>query len=650
VLGAIATGGLLTTVLVAVPLASTIASASPPAAYTTTDVQWMTANEPGTAASCLNGSPDANGDVVNCNIYPDADAVWLNGGPTQSIGGTGDYFFAVLDPGGQANPNDLTSDLLSTDSHDNRTFHVDGSGNVTYLGTHAFDQSENKIQLSPYNPTLNPGGVYILAICSLSGGYPVNPSECKYDAFKVNPPSTCTSDCGVVPGADPTVTKTADGAYIDTFAWGITKAVDKTKVNTSGSTATFNYTVDVTHDGGTISGVSVTGLIDVNNPNFDSSFNTSPVILDSVTDQLSDQTNCSVDTSGTQTVTVNGGQVAASSLVLNSFDNYFPYTCTLAALPQGELDNTATAYWSAQTLSNNDQLADGSADFTFFSVAFTGTNVHQTIVPTDTFGLSGTTGVTTNLCVLDPTQPCTLDATTAASPVEYKYSRTVNVTKDRCVSYTNTAVTTTGPSDSKTVTVCGPVAGGLTMGFWQNKNGQGIITSGATTSGVCNSGTYLRTYNPFQNLSSTATCAAVASYVTTVIKAANAGGASMNAMLKAQMLSTALDVFFSTPGNDKVAAFNGGNTVSLGGVNVDLTKVCNMLDGSGGSGACSGTYGNTAFAFGGTPTCQTVSQLLTYAASQSNPGGTIWYNQVKATQGLAKNTFDAINNQAALTC
>jgi len=42
-----------------------------------------------------------------------------------------------------------------------------------------------------------------------------------------------------------------------------------------------------------------------------------------------------------------------------------------------------------------------------------------------------------------------------------------------------------------------------------------------------------------------------------------------------------------------------------------------------------------------------LSDLLTYAASQSNAGGSTWYGQVKATQGLAKDTFDAINNQVA---
>jgi len=41
--------------------------------------------------------------------------------------------------------------------------------------------------------------------------------------------------------------------------------------------------------------------------------------------------------------------------------------------------------------------------------------------------------------------------------------------------------------------------------------------------------------------------------------------------------------------------------------------------------------------------------MLTYAASKSNAGGSVWYGQVKATQELAKDAFDAINNGVALS-
>ena len=183
------------------------------------------------------------------------------------------------------------------------------------------------------------------------------------------------------------------------------------------------------------------------------------------------------------------------------------------------------------------------------------------------------------------------------------------------------------------------------MGFWQNKNGQGIIIAGASTSGVCNSGTWLRGYAPFQDLSATATCAQVGTYVTNVIKAANASGSSMNPMLKAQMLATSLDVYFSSSalGGNKISA-----PVPIGGVSIDLTKICKMIDGSGGVATCSAAYEDVSGAFGGT-TSKTVSEMLTYAAGQSNDAGTTWYGQSKSTQQLAKDAFDAINNQVAFS-
>ena len=62
---------------------------------------------------------------------------------------------------------------------------------------------------------------------------------------------------------------------------------------------------------------------------------------------------------------------------------------------------------------------------------------------------------------------------------------------------------------------------------------------------------------------------------------------------------------------------------------------------------CSATE-NDSGAFGGAASL-TVSQILDYAASQSNAGGSSWYGNVKATQGLAKDAFDSINNQTAVS-
>jgi len=114
----------------------------------------------------------------------------------------------------------------------------------------------------------------------------------------------------------------------------------------------------------------------------------------------------------------------------------------------------------------------------------------------------------------------------------------------------------------------------------------------------------------------------------------------MNAILKAQMLATALDVYFSNPalGGNKISA-----PTALGGVKIDLTQICRAI---GSGGTCSGPFDNVSSAFGGA-TALSVSQILSYAAAQSNTGGSAWYGQIKATQELAKNTFDAINNQVA---
>jgi hypothetical protein len=188
----------------------------------------------------------------------------------------------------------------------------------------------------------------------------------------------------------------------------------------------------------------------------------------------------------------------------------------------------------------------------------------------------------------------------------------------------------TGVCEPVTISGARSVAGGLTMGFWQNKNGQAIILGGASTGGVCNVGTWLRQYAPFQDLSATATCSAVATYVTNKIKAATAGGATMNPMLKAQMLATALSVYFSDPtlGGDKTGA-----PAPLGAIKIDLTNVSPVGD------ATSVFNGSTSL---------TVLQILAYAASQSNVGGTSWYGQVKTKQELAKDVFDAINNNVAV--
>jgi hypothetical protein len=169
------------------------------AAYTTTNQSPTPGGDgPGT---CKNGNPG-----VNCNIYGNKAWVWTNGGPsTNKLTPTGKYFFAVLEPGGQNAPNDGGAGNLSDDydTYQNRTFTVTAGEISAYTGTHDFDVdetdgNEQKIRLFPYANTSNPGGVYILAICHLGANgttYPVDPGDCKYDAFKVPEDDRTPPEC-----------------------------------------------------------------------------------------------------------------------------------------------------------------------------------------------------------------------------------------------------------------------------------------------------------------------------------------------------------------------------------------------------------------------------------------------------------------------
>lgn len=163
----------------------------------------------------VDGSDVCKQTEINCNHYGAKEYVWLNGGPeANGLKPDGDYFFAVLEPGGQPNPNDqgAVQDKNLSDDYDcylNRTFTITDGEVSDYTGdpscpapyntfTDPHDLDDGKtgppgtpngdppyIRLFPYSTTTNPGGVYIMAICSLADGYPVDPRDCKYDAFKV---------------------------------------------------------------------------------------------------------------------------------------------------------------------------------------------------------------------------------------------------------------------------------------------------------------------------------------------------------------------------------------------------------------------------------------------------------------------------------
>jgi hypothetical protein len=346
--------------------------------------------------------------------------------------------------------------------------------------------------------------------------------------------------------------------------------------------------------------------------------------------------------------------------------------CTFTSNP-GSGTNTATATWDKTVYHTPDGSAPGFQGFDFTGVA-PSLQGFTTITVTDAF--NGQPAITLGIvnALTSTTTPNTTAATdgglTITSPSfgVFAYTRSIAVVRN-CVTYPNTAtISETNQTATSSVEICGFAnTGALTIGFWQNKNGQGIIKnySGSNCQTLA---AWLGAFHPFSNIASSTTCGSspslgaststgVTGYIYNIIKAAQCSGpltAPCNAMLRAQMLATALDVYFSTTslGGNRIGA--PAAVVSAGGIgaiSIDLSKICSMIDGSGGSGSCSGTSSSVASLFGVTK-CDTILAMLQYQ-NTSDPAadaGAVWYGNVKANQVGAKNAFDAINNQVVFPC
>jgi hypothetical protein len=186
---------------------------------------------------CLNG---ANPNGINCNAYDRKEHVFMSGGPNHPTNGLSDgsYFFAVLTPGSQlagfldgsaGNLSDTTvggtaGDNGSGDLVGNRTFTVASHQILTYDGTHALGTTPNgrtAIGLFPFDDTDNHGGVYILAICATGA---TDPSQCKYDAFRIKAGDDPTPQFPLVHGGkyyDANLNGQWDGGEVGIANWQI---------------------------------------------------------------------------------------------------------------------------------------------------------------------------------------------------------------------------------------------------------------------------------------------------------------------------------------------------------------------------------------------------------------------------------------------
>lgn len=376
-----------------------------------------------------------------------------------------------------------------------------------------------------------------------------------------------------------------------------------------------------------------------------------------MTDAIDGGGVCTV-TGGTGVTLTKKGTTGATAVL--------PYSCTYATNPTLVTGtNTATATWIAGTYLTPDGSKPGTAGYTFSTLTITD-NVQSSANPSGCNATLGIVSVTTTTPSGSPGCGVTSLASSAWGVFTYSITDT-NAALGACASYNNTAQITGGSSSTQvTVTVCNIGTGALTMGFWKNPNGQAVITKYCAPSGGTSLYTFLTQYNPFRDDTSTTKCSDQATYVYNVINKATCTSttSTCNTMLRAQMLATALDVYFSTPtssggGGNQIGVYNGlgSKTPALGGVAIDLSHICSMADGSSGS-TCSGIYEEARPEFGiASPALgTTVINMLYYAnypsAVNGSPvattnTGASWYQQGKAKQVIAKDAFDNFNNQIA---
>jgi hypothetical protein len=378
---------------------------------------------------------------------------------------------------------------------------------------------------------------------TIVGEFPPQSASLTYTGTLGSNPILTISGCnegggGTPTAAAPTVSKDAAQNQDTEYGWQIDKAVDKTEIDpTPGGTATFHYTVTVTHDGGSVTTSDVTGTITVfNNAGGD-------ITLSGITDELSDGTTCDVDTSGGLTIAANGSKD-------------FPYTCGLSAPPTDAPDttNTATITWDAQPLSDGSDLAAGSADTGSVPVDFTSSVSDDCVDVTDSVvgDLSGAT-------VADPFPTCVGGAGDNNGTFTFTYSKTFNAPPlGSCVGHDNTASfadnstpQNTG-SDDQSVTVC-TFNAPLTIGYWGNHLASSSKSSALydnycksplSGTGCSSNGPWTKQFLPKPLGNFSVSSVAIAAAVFRANNCSNASSSSQNAVgcLAAQLLAAELNV------------------------------------------------------------------------------------------------------------
>ena len=469
-----------------------------------------------------------------------------------------------------------------------------------------------------YDDTENNGNEYKVYVSTDEGFDPA-----KTDNFKVE---ACSDDCDPTPASALSASKDATSSFDRTFAWSAAKSANKTYVQQVGGTVNVTYSVVASVTGSTDSNYAVSGNVTVTNPN--------AVDVTGVT--ISDDVaGCSIT-----------GQ--ATGLTIQPGSTPFGYSCTFGGT--SVTSNTATVSWPAQLLESH-PLAAGSAQTpaaTWDWTTTVPTYLDECVTLTDSM-VVGSLGTA---CVGDPL------------PKTFTYSKALAVPAHGCLAYPNTATLTTNDSattatSSASVTVCGPVASGAhTIGFWKTTNGQGLIGTYCAPAGGTSLATYLSGLGggsgPFAGAAGK-NCSQLKTYVTGILSGASA--TDMNVMLKAQMLATALDVYFSTLGytTTTISKVKPPSTFGFSPTGMsfamDTRAVCPMVDNTtAGTASCLGSTPSTNAVLSGVlPSAgMTPQAILSFAATTPSPYSSgVWYGGNRTKQNVLKNVFDQINNQLA---
>jgi hypothetical protein len=435
-------------------------------------------------------------------------------------------------------------------------------------------------------------------------GLDPNPDTIYYSyTFPADPAGTCTvhpntatftdnnggtglsgASVKICVGEDLSVAKTANPSFDRTYNWDITKKASATRIIGGHVTYTVVASQDTTTPF-TDGNYQIKGVITVANPN-----DFEAIQLTSLTDSLG---GCALNSP----LPSGGVSIPASQSAS------FPYTCGPYKANAGAGTNVATAGWTGGFTPH--QSATGSAPFDFSSVGPTN-RTNQTIHVTDSQGGPlGTAGPAT-------------DSPPYASQT-FTYTKDFAEGGNPCTTINNIAtITETGQTANASVLNCS--LGALTMGYWQNKNGQATIKAAPNPPAL---GNYLYnlglpTGQPFSGLGANASNSTVASYFTTVFGLANASGNGAP-MLKAQLLATALNVQLAS---------QIGAPGPIGTAVIDLTNVGGV---------------NVSAAFNN-QSSMTVNQMIAWTASHSNVGGTAFYGGDKNLTTLAITAFNGINN------